>query len=199
MKSLKVYLPLLAISLIALSLTPRDKKPKNCKYIRNEVDEFSKNRVAITDGKVLYSKLTITSSSAVLILTSSNASYRIALSVQGVYVEGIKKLLFNFQALNPPYGGVWSFKHIDLLLENEEVIELADQDLSSFNVYDEWETYSKVYEISDSIWSKLKSIPLKKVRIYNESNNTHSTLEISKKYKSSIQEAVDCINNLKID
>jgi hypothetical protein len=168
-----------------------------CKYETNKIDDFTKKRTVITLPAVFFD------------LKLANNHGSTFFQVSGSNLNGINGLKF-YRCINVnTMGGTASiseanarttmiFDQVDLLLENDEVVSLKENEASDF-VYRVSPIWSfKLYTINNySIWKKLKTIPLKKIRV-SMAGKELFTNEMDKKYAKSIIKVIDCIDTLGI-
>lgn len=173
----------LSLLLTEVSLIGQTEKKIKCKYEKNEIDDFTKNKIVLTKDKELFSK------------TPLLESYTSILTVSGYSTNGENSLFFNYEGHDAPSYIVDRYFKIDLLLENDEVISLHDGEGSDWQKIGIWDYNYKYYKIDSVHWQKLKNISLKKIRIHIHHDKTQATLDISKKNKDIIQEVIYCVEN----
>ncbi|OFX36231.1 MAG: hypothetical protein A2X08_11425 [Bacteroidetes bacterium GWA2_32_17] len=161
----------------------------NCTYLVNKVDEFTKVREVRTNSKLLFKE----NNTAMYLtgLDNSHSSYK--LEVLACNFNGVNKLLFYGICCNCSKNEL--FERITLLLQNSDVITFENK-IANYKVENCSSTW-QFYDVNDSTWAKLKSSPLKKIRI-NFSDNTASTVEIKEKNINNIIYAINCIDVLEI-
>lgn len=196
MKRVLVILTMLSSLLfMSFNLYSQKKSKINCKYIQNKVDEFSKSRVVQTEGKIVFDEKVFAPGGVTQFLLDS---YRLCFNVYGYNINGTNSLKIDYTAYNAPSGFIEAFNKIEFLLENGDVISFNLDGDCKFNVNNDWYHYWNIYPIKDDAeWLKLKTIPLKKVRVY-QTDNRQRTMEIKKKNSQEIMDIIYCIDILDI-
>lgn len=159
-----------------------------CNYLINNTDDFTKTRVVLTGGALLFS----------VYYQKNNETQ--AFAVKGSY-NGVKGLEFvrgdvtTLARLDvEDLKSKLIFDEVELLLENDESINLKTSEASEFmNKSPAFLATKRFIFDSDSIYQKLKTSPLKKIRLSLNGKPT-LTCEIEPKYSKSIMNVIDCID-----
>ena len=172
---------------------PQDESPVKCEYAKDDTDDFTKIRTVLTNPEVLFDIQLNEIARNWLTICGSNINGNRGIQVNRVMIfntkgkideEGLKQLL--------------KFDKIDLMLENDEIISLKEEP-SEF-ISNGAKTYFsyKLYTIrDDTIWNKLGTIPVKKIKI-SMNDNELDRQDIEDKYQQSFIKAINCINSLNI-
>lgn len=152
-----------------------------CIYEKDIIDDFTKSRIVLTKEAI--------------ISRSKGSKDYIRLVVCGSNMNGVNGIQFTYVC---NYMQLQIFDQVDLLLVNGDVINLKDKNVSELDVKDDDFIDYKLFTIgNDSIWQKLKTIPLSKVRVSSEGKE-FGTIVVDKKNETSIMNVINCIDVLSI-
>lgn len=161
------------------------KKKDQCKYLKNEVDEFTKKIEVRTVSEELFYEKKLASKDR------SDMWCKTSLDVIACNFNGINNLFFWLTSCSCDDN---SFYIISLLLNNDEVINFSKHSELEYN--ENCKNYWQFFVVSDSTWSVLGSTPVKKIRIIY--NNSQRTFEIKENNQDMIMKVINCIDELKI-
>ncbi|MFA6924720.1 MAG: hypothetical protein WC223_10775 [Bacteroidales bacterium] len=174
------------LALIGLSTNAQQ---KDCKYSKNSVDEFTKQTEVRTKLQEIYFEKKLAPAGS-----SGYGSWlcKKYIKVSACNFNGSNYLLMWITNCKCDVGRVSS---ISFLLQNGVVINISGKIEMEYR--DECEDYWQFSSVSDTVWSMLKTIPVKKIRVeYKE--NMQLTFEIDERDNNKIMEAINCIDILGI-
>ncbi len=159
-----------------------------CKYSIDEIDGFTKKRTVFTNGGPL--------------LDVTEGVKRIWINAVGNNTNGVNGVRFEWGFMSSgtydknEVQNVLKFDQVDLLLDNEKIITLTNKEVSKFFSGDYCISY-KLFTMNDSLWTELKSVPLKKLK-FSFNNEDVFSPDIERKYSKSIMNVINCIDVLGI-
>lgn len=178
MKSKLFFLLLIFTGSYAIS----QEEPK-CKYVINKVDDFTKERKAMTDTYLLFNAKEVSADLKILNLKTT---------VQAYNKNGQNHIKIIVDMSNSASSNL--FTHVYLLLQNDSTIKLEGTSTWIEEVKD---VMFNVYEMSDEEWILLKNNPVKKVRIVFMYAATLD-FEVKEKNSKNVSYAINCIDALNI-
>lgn len=165
----------------------------NCSYEMDKIDGFTKKRNVLTKAALLYDKK-VDGGQCFFQVSGCNNN-----GVNGLKVDyclnviGIAQIEENLKA-------IMLFDQVEILLENDEPISLKTDAVSEFLLQSQVNTawsFKLFTNENDSIWQKLKAIPLKTLRLSMKGKELW-TQEIEKKYSKSLINVINCVDALGI-
>lgn len=179
---------LLLFSLVLSSKSYGQKKnSNNCKYEANKIDEFTKKSTVLTETLLLYREK---NTAETILFGDRSSSFEI--DVAACNLDGINKLFIQTACCSCSKDEL--FVGIDILLQNDDVLGWGGE-YSDFEIKDGCSIHWKFYEVADTSWVKLKTFPVKKIRV-TFSNHTQGTFEVKEKMVNNIMKLVNCIDVL---
>ena len=132
----------------------------DCKYSKNTIDEFTKKAdVRTKPQEIAYEKRIAPPE------TPGGLWCKKTIEVSACNINGNNHLLLTISNCNCGYDDV---TFISLLLENGEVIILNNK--TEMEIKGDCANFWQFYSAGDSTWLKLKTIPLKKIRVFYSGN-----------------------------
>ena len=181
----KHLISLIFLLIIIISNSFGQKNKSDCKYLKNEVDEFTKKTEVRTKGEEIFYEKKLAPQG------SSELWCKRTMMVVGCNFNGINQLLFLLSSCSCSDNDFYS---ISLLLENGNVVDFSKQSESKYG--DECNTYWQFYTVNDSTWSVLKSTPVKKIRVRYD--NSLRTFELKEENQNKVMKVIGCVDELNI-
>lgn len=164
-----------------------------CSYEMDKIDGFTKKRNVLTRAAIFYD--------------TKEEGGHIFFNVCGSNSSGANGLKFHFclningiAKVEEDAKALMLFDQVEILLENDEPISLKTDAVSEFLLQPQVNTAwsYKLFTIeNDSIWQKLKTIPLKTLRLSMNGKELW-TQEIDKNNSKSFMNVINCIDVLGI-
>jgi len=171
----------------------KDVAEYKCSYEMDKIDGFTKKRNVLTNAALLYDKK----------LDGGHCFFQVC----GCNNNGVNGLKFHYcinvngiAQIEEVIKGVMLFDQVEILLENDESISLKTDAVSEFLLQSEVNTAwsFKLFTIeNDSIRQKLKTVPLKSLRL-SMNGKILWTQEIDKEYSKSFMNVINCVDALGI-
>ena len=163
-----------------------------CKYLIDKVDDFSKKRVVLTNSSIIYDTKVANFGDNVMNVCGSYNNGAIGLQfTRGMNYTGSGRVR------EEELKAIIVFDQLDLLLENDEVVSLKEKDAAQYIKNGAYYGYKTFTIDNDATWTKLKTIPLKKIRISLVGNELDTQI-VDKGYVKAIMKVIKCIDMLGI-
>ncbi len=190
-KKIRSILIKVLVLLFVSSLIQAQNK-SDCKYSKNSVDEFTKKKDVRTKLQEIYFEKKIAPPETG---GATGLWCKKFISVSACNINGDNFLLTMITICNSGYS-FNDLSSISLLLQNGEVIALNNKIEMAYR--DDCKDFWQFYSANDTTWSKLKTIPVKKIRVTYDNGSKQQTYEIEEKNTNKIMEAINCIDILGI-
>jgi len=165
-----------------------------CKYAEDKEDDFTKKRTVATSPEFIYDIKSPSGSESFLTVDGSNVGGSNGLQFNmGVTIKNVVNGNVNEAGIEKAL----SFDQIELLLENGDVINLKEGPSRVIRNMYTWYGYKLFTIKNDTLWKKLKTFPLKKLRM-SIKGQLKGTQAVNKQYSRSIMRVINCIDKLNI-
>lgn len=159
-----------------------------CSYEVDNTDPFTKKRNVLTKSVMMLDTMW------------GDAVYRFYVSAGNT--NGVNQFKFfsqmAFKGVGNEVKKYMLFDQVDIMLENDDVISLKTNEISEFTISNINAWAYKQFAIEDDLtWNKLKSSPIKIIRL-TINGKVLNTIEIQKRYTKSITNVISCSDEMGI-